>query len=62
MTLRDVLLDPSIFPDPMKFRPSRWLAENPDLQRISHHFVPFSRGTRMCLGLKYVPLPLGPIL
>ncbi|KAL8967514.1 MAG: hypothetical protein Q9183_002885 [Haloplaca sp. 2 TL-2023] len=54
MTLRDVLLDPSIFPSPMKFIPDRWLDDNPDLQSISQHFVPFSRGTRMCLGQKYV--------
>ncbi|CAO1606115.1 hypothetical protein XANCAGTX0491_009615 [Xanthoria calcicola] len=53
MTLRDVLLDPLIFPGPMDFIPERWLAENPDLHNISHHFVPFSRGTRMCLGQNF---------
>ena len=53
MTLRDVLLDPSIFTQPLDFKPERWLADNPDLQRINQAYVPFGRGTRMCLGLKY---------
>ena len=52
MTLRDVLLDPEIFEGPMDFRPQRWLTENPDLDRISQAYLPFGRGSRMCLGLK----------
>lgn len=52
MTLRDVLLDPTIFANPLEFTPGRWLPENPDLQRINQAYVPFGRGSRMCLGLK----------
>lgn len=52
MTLRDILLDPSIFPEPLEFRPERWLAENPNLERISRGYLPFGRGSRMCIGLK----------
>ncbi|KAL8995633.1 MAG: hypothetical protein Q9169_004676 [Polycauliona sp. 2 TL-2023] len=52
MTLRDALLDPAIFPNPMDFMPERWLSENPDLHRLNQAYVPFSRGSRMCLGLK----------
>ena len=51
MTLRDVLLDPVIFPEPHSFRPERWLDSNPDLERINRYFVPFSRGGRMCIGV-----------
>lgn len=51
MTLRDILLDPSIFPEPLEFRPERWLAENPNLERISRGYLPFGRGSRMCIGL-----------
>jgi cytochrome P450 len=54
MTLRDILLDPSIFPEPLEFRPERWLPGNPDLERISRAYLPFGRGSRMCIGLKYV--------
>ncbi|KAI8631194.1 cytochrome P450 [Xylariaceae sp. FL1651] len=35
----------------MEFRPERWLPTNPDLDRCNHYLVPFSRGSRMCLGL-----------
>ena len=37
-----------IFPEPDKFIPERWL-ENPDLD---NWLVAFSRGPRMCLGIK----------
>ena len=52
MTLHDVLLDPTVFDEPMRFYPERWLPENPDLERISQAYVPFGRGSRMCVGLK----------
>ena len=43
--------NPSIFPDPRSFRPERWLQSKDRLQK---YLVPFSRGTRQCLGMKYV--------
>lgn len=54
MTIRDILLDPTVFANPLDFLPERWLPENPDLQRINQVYVPFGRGSRMCVGLKYV--------
>jgi len=36
-----------IFPDPMVFRPERWLG-NESLQR---YLLPFSKGSRSCLGI-----------
>ncbi|KAF2630917.1 putative flavonoid 3-hydroxylase [Macroventuria anomochaeta] len=51
MSLRDVLLDDSIFKNPHEFHPERWLAENPSLARISKLYMPFGRGSRMCVGL-----------
>ncbi|KAL9073901.1 MAG: hypothetical protein Q9157_004568 [Trypethelium eluteriae] len=53
ITLRDILLDPAIFEDPMEFKPERWLPENPELDRISRYYLPFSCGSRMCLGMKF---------
>ncbi|KIV95977.1 hypothetical protein PV10_03563 [Exophiala mesophila] len=42
--------NPEIFPDPMKFDPSRWLdADN--YRRLDHHMVPFGRGSRQCVGM-----------
>ncbi|KAI0164163.1 putative flavonoid 3-hydroxylase [Xylariaceae sp. FL1272] len=51
MTIRDVALDPTIFPDPYLFKPERWLPSNPDLQACNRYFVPFSKGSRMCIGM-----------
>ncbi|KAL5115780.1 hypothetical protein ACEQ8H_006275 [Pleosporales sp. CAS-2024a] len=51
MSLRDVLLNEKIFERPHEFRPERWLAENPELARISKFYMPFGRGSRMCVGL-----------
>lgn len=52
MTLRDVLLDPSIFINPLEFSPERWLSKSSDLERMNQAYVPFGRGSRMCVGLK----------
>ncbi|KAJ9607386.1 hypothetical protein H2200_008459 [Cladophialophora chaetospira] len=38
---------PTYFKDPMTFRPQRWL-DNPSLD---NYLVPFSRGTRACVGI-----------
>lgn len=54
MSLRDILLDPQIFVEPREFRPQRWLPSNLDVERISKLWLPFGRGSRKCLGYKYV--------
>jgi cytochrome P450 len=51
MTLRSILLDPTVFDRPLEFRPERWLSTNPDLERISRSYLPFGRGSRMCIGM-----------
>ena len=56
MTPRDILRDPSFFPEPSKFSPERWLSNNPDLARIERAYIPYGRGSRICLGIKYVIL------
>ncbi|KAL9609843.1 MAG: hypothetical protein Q9167_005410 [Letrouitia subvulpina] len=41
--------DPTIFPRPMEFLPERWLSNvTPAMER---NYVPFSRGSRYCLGM-----------
>ena len=54
MSLRDILLDPSFFPEPSKFSPERWLSNNPDLARMERAYVPYGRGSRLCVGMRYV--------
>ena len=40
--------DPDVFPDPLEFRPERWLGKvTPAMLR---NYVPFGRGSRNCLG------------
>ncbi|KAK3389367.1 putative cytochrome P450 [Podospora didyma] len=44
--------DPEAFPEPFKFIPERWLGDyNPLMNR---NFVPFSKGSRNCLGMNLV--------
>jgi cytochrome P450 len=45
--------DPAIFPDPHSFKPERWLEAN--VEELERHMVSFSRGSRNCIGMKYVP-------
>ncbi|KAL9092331.1 MAG: hypothetical protein Q9165_004505 [Trypethelium subeluteriae] len=51
MNLTDILLDPKIFHEPLEFRPERWLSTNPDREFINRFYVPFSKGTRACIGM-----------
>ncbi|CZT00490.1 hypothetical protein WAI453_009304 [Rhynchosporium graminicola] len=55
MTTRSTMHDPTFFPSPESFQPSRWLndgtSNNKDLNRF---YVPFSRGTRICPGIEQV--------
>lgn len=48
----------TVFPEPEKFNPGRWLADNS--VELEKYNVAFSKGTRNCIGMKYVsfiPLP-----
>ncbi|KAF4334738.1 cytochrome P450 monooxygenase [Fusarium beomiforme] len=47
------LRDPRIWDRPTEFLPDRWLGDEPKAlngQPLAKYFVPFHRGTRMCLG------------
>ncbi|KAL8939045.1 MAG: hypothetical protein Q9216_003574 [Gyalolechia sp. 2 TL-2023] len=48
-SLKDLHLNESIYEGAKEFRPERWM--NPTKSKdLEHHFMPFSRGTRVCLG------------
>ncbi|KAJ6186275.1 Cytochrome P450 [Penicillium mononematosum] len=47
----DVHLDPYVFPNPHKFEPDRWIEAAAKAERLDRYLVPFSRGTRQCMGL-----------
>ncbi|KXJ87268.1 putative benzoate 4-monooxygenase cytochrome P450 [Microdochium bolleyi] len=40
-----------VFPQPLEFRPERWLGELGDLAEVKKWFWAFSSGGRMCIGL-----------
>ena len=44
--------DEQLYPDPFKFKPSRWLdPETGRLVQSNTVFAPFSKGTRSCVGM-----------
>jgi len=42
-------MNPETFPDPLKFKPERWLVE--DTSKMMLDLAPFSKGPRICIGL-----------
>lgn len=46
--------DPSYFPDPAEFEPSRFERTDP----LPYTFVPFGGGPRMCLGKEFARLEI----
>lgn len=53
MTAGLIHMNPELFPDPDLFRPERWI-EN---RRLDRYLLSFSKGSRQCLGIKYVAPP-----
>jgi cytochrome P450 len=44
--------DPEVYLAPFEFQPERWLGEiDPKMDR---NYVPFTKGSRNCLGIKQV--------
>ncbi|KAF7597008.1 hypothetical protein BBP40_011374 [Aspergillus hancockii] len=43
--------DPSIFPNPSRFDPERWIRATDEGVNLRKHMVSFNRGSRQCLGM-----------
>ena len=62
MTIVDVHHDEHIYPNSGSFIPERWL-DNPKTEEgesLSRYFVSFGKGSRSCIGIKYVPARVVP--
>jgi cytochrome P450 len=51
-----------IFPDPFKFDPTRWLTTDSGTPEMKEAYMPFSRGSRMCIGINLAMMELKMIL
>lgn len=53
MTVLLMHTDETLYPDPMRFAPERWTGADRTLSSRANEkaFAPFSRGTRICLGM-----------
>lgn len=53
MTTIMMHMDEKVYPEPNKFKPERWI--NTEMRRqLGRKFAPFSKGTRICLGMQWV--------
>jgi cytochrome P450 len=44
--------NPDMFPDPDRFDPERWITDGQVDNKLMKYLVSFTRGSRMCLGIK----------
>jgi cytochrome P450 len=53
---RPLLLNnhPAVFPNPLDFRPERWLEAEAKGVNLTKYLFTFSKGSRICLGIPYV--------
>lgn len=59
MSMPDLHFSPTIFPSPHTFNPSRWIDTPPEhLKEMHRYFVPFSRGSRSCVGIEVAKMEL----
>lgn len=49
-----VHMDPVVFPEPKSFKPERWIEAAEKGQHLTKFLVSFGKGSRICLGMKYV--------
>ncbi|GAB7365578.1 hypothetical protein MBLNU230_g6650t1 [Neophaeotheca triangularis] len=53
MSILDLHYNPSIFPNPESFTPTRWIdSSTEELQHMERAFKPFGVGVRQCVGLE----------
>ena len=50
------------FPDPFAFDPNRWLNTNGGTPEMKEAYMPFSKGSRMCIGIHLAMMELKMIL
>lgn len=43
--------NPDIFPDPLSFKPERWLCQEAIDRHLDRYLVAFGKGTRNCIGI-----------
>jgi cytochrome P450 len=53
MTTILIHTDETLYPDPLCFNPDRW-TDTEKRKKLDKTYAPFSRGTRICLGMQYV--------
>jgi cytochrome P450 len=57
MTSIHIHENPSIFPEPFKFKPERWLEKRPEgAPPLDRYLISFSKGSRQCVGMTYALL------
>lgn len=45
-------MDPTLFPEPEKFDPERWVQAAEKGEHLTRYIVSFTKGAKQCLGMK----------
>ena len=60
--LGDTHQDPSLYPDPEQWDPSRHLDENAKYRQVPHGFAGWGSGRHPCLGMRFAKLEMSVVL
>ncbi|KAI0484356.1 cytochrome P450 6A1 [Xylariaceae sp. FL0804] len=54
----DVMLDPDVYAEPMKFDPGRYLEDRAEDRKVPHAYVGWGAGRHPCLGMRFAKLEM----
>jgi cytochrome P450 len=50
MSIHSILRDPTVYAEPLKFIPERWMGPPEEVRVLDRYLVAFAKGNSSCMG------------